>query len=308
MMVLDSWLTNFRGELAALSTAFLWAISAIVWGRIGKQISPLGLNLLKVAIAVALLMLTLILRSDLLPDISPVAVSQLLLSGVLGIGLGDTFYFEALNYLGARRALLMEALAPPLSAILALLFLREQLSINNWLGIVLTITGVIWVVSEQTPSHNTQPFPPTSTAHTLQGVGYGLLAVMGQASGAVLSHGVLAHSSISPLWSSLLRLGAGVVVLLLWIVTQRSVNLGFKHLQSKQLLVIIAVTAFFSTYLGIWLQQTSLKYTAAGIAQALSNTSPLFVLPIAAGMGDVVSFRAILGVLVALGGVWLLFR
>ena len=78
-------------------------------------------------------------------------------------------------------------------------------------------------------------------------------------------------------------------------------------IQSKKLLGVIAITALFSTYLGIWLQQTALKYTATGIAQALISTSPLFVLPIALWMGEKVSFRAFLGVLVAIGGVALLF-
>jgi drug/metabolite transporter (DMT)-like permease len=81
----------------------------------------------------------------------------------------------------------------------------------------------------------------------------------------------------------------------------------WQPLQSKKLLGIIAITALFSTYLGIWLQQTAIKYTATGIAQALISTSPLFVLPIALWMGEKVSFRAFLGVLVALGGIALLF-
>ncbi|MFO7089320.1 EamA family transporter, partial [Arthrospira platensis PCC 7345] len=55
------------------------------------------------------------------------------------------------------------------------------------------------------------------------------------------------------------------------------------------------------------LQQTALKFTAAGIAQTLTSTSPLFVLPIAIAMGDRVSWRAILGALVAIFGVAMLF-
>jgi drug/metabolite transporter (DMT)-like permease len=73
------------------------------------------------------------------------------------------------------------------------------------------------------------------------------------------------------------------------------------------LLGAIAVTSFFSTYLGIWLQQISLKYAATGVAQALSSTSPLFILPLAWFTGEGVSLRSLLGVLVALGGIWLLF-
>lgn len=47
-----------------------------------------------------------------------------------------------------------------------------------------------------------------------------------------------------------------------------------------RLLGIISITAFFSTYLAIWLQQISLKYSPTGVAQTLSSTSPLFILPI----------------------------
>lgn len=77
-------------------------------------------------------------------------------------------------------------------------------------------------------------------------------------------------------------------------------------LKSPQLLVGVAIASFFATYLGIWLQQTALKYTATGIAQALLATSPLFVLPIAAMLGEKITQRAVLGVAIALGGVWLL--
>lgn len=292
---------TFGGELAALGAAFLWALSAVVYARLGQKIPPLALNLSKGVIAIALIALTLIVQRNYLTEIDAVALGLLLLSGVLGIGLGDTFYFEALNSLGARRTLLLEALAPPLAALIALTFLQEALSLRAWAGIVLTVSGVAWVISERVPNSASKAVKP------LRGISFALLAALGQASGAVLSRAALVDTTLSPLWSTLLRLVGGVLVLLLWIPLQRQPRLWFKPLQSKKLLSIITLTALFSTYLGILLQQTALKYTATGIAQALISTSPLFVLPISAWMGEVVSFRALLGVLVALGGIGLLF-
>ena len=67
------------------------------------------------------------------------------------------------------------------------------------------------------------------------------------------------------------------------------------------------VAVFIGTYLGIWLQQVSLKYSAAGIAQTLFMTSPLFVLPLAAIQGERISWRAICGAIIAVGGIVLLF-
>jgi drug/metabolite transporter (DMT)-like permease len=301
-MLLNFLLTNFGGELAALGAAFLWALSAVVYAHLGQKIPPLVLNLSKGVIAIALITLTLIVQGNFFPSgMNAVSLGFLLLSGILGIGLGDTFYFEALNNIGARRTLLLEALAPPLAALIALIFLQEALSSASWMGILLTLLGVTWVISERVPGSAGKPID------SLRGISFALLSALGQASGAVLSRAALAETTISPLWSTLLRIVGGVLVLLLWIPIKQPPTDWFKPLLSKQLLGIITLTALFSTYLGIWLQQTALKYTETGIAQALIATSPLFVLPIAIWMGEKVSPRALLGVLVALGGIWLLF-
>jgi drug/metabolite transporter (DMT)-like permease len=65
---------------------------------------------------------------------------------------------------------------------------------------------------------------------------------------------------------------------------------------------------FIGTLLGLWLQQASLRFAPAGIAQTLLATRPLFVLPIAAWMGEAVSVRAILGAALSVAGVGLLFE
>lgn len=291
---------SFQGELAALSAALLWALASTVYGRIGQYISPLGLNLSKGVIAIAMLGLTLTLQRDLLPQISSDNAWLLALSGVVGIGLGDTAYFETLRRLGARRALLLEALAPPITAGLALVFLDEILPAIAWLGIALTISGVAWVISERLPDR-----PGGSSG--LGGVGFGLLAALGQAGGAVLSRAALGGTNVDPLWAALLRLTAGTLILLLWGLIRQQIGQWLKGINSKQVLGALILAAFGGTYLGLWLQQVGLKYTAAGITQTLIATSPLFVLPIAAWMGETISLRAVLGVLIAVSGIALLF-
>jgi len=316
----------YLGEGAALLAAFLWAAATLMFGRIGKHLSPVVLNLVKGVIAIALLLLTLLFQlrtADTLPALPQRSVIYLLLSGALGIGLGDTAYFAAINALGARRALLLETLAPPMAAVLARVFLSEQLSWRAIAGIVITLLGVAWVISERTPGSQKQV--------TLAGLQVALLATFCQAAGAVLSRGALAETTVSPLWSSLLRLGAGLLCMSLLILLRpqylanaaettngadgrvsSSISLRIEgqkilqQLRSPRLLGAIALASFFATYLGIWLQQISLKFAAAGIAQALLATSPLFVLPMAALSGEGLSKRSVLGVVVALGGVWLL--
>jgi drug/metabolite transporter (DMT)-like permease len=338
----------YGGEIAALTAALLWAIAATIFARLGDRVTPLVINLTKGFVALLLLLATLIALQRPFPTVAPQTVGFLLLSGALGIGLGDTFYFRSLALIGARRSLLIEALAPPLSAVLALIFLGETLSLANVIGILLTLGGVLWVVSERMPSApgeaiSTQTSTQTATEiavqalasdspaavedlsrqhqnqrqsqHQNHGFIYGLLAALGQAGGAVLSRAGLAETAMDPLWSTLLRLGAGQGLLLAWLFLARGLprlaapqSLGAAKALNLRLFGIIAITGFFSTYLAIWLQQTALKYSPAGIAQALSSTSPLFILPIVVILGERLSVRAIAGVAIAISGIALLFQ
>lgn len=288
------------GELAALTAACLWAVATVMFGRLGKALSPLVLNLAKGAIALILLALTLALVGQSPAGLDRLAVGILALSGVIGIGLGDTAYFAAINRLGPRRALLLETLAPPLAALLALIFLQEALGARAWLGIALTLAGVVWVIAERVPG------AAGAAEADPRGIVYGVLAALGQATGAVMSRAVLADTEVAPMWSSLLRLGGGVIVILAILRYRGPVAGPLRPLQSPRLLAGVALAAVLGTYLAIYLQQTALKYSATGVAQALTSTSPLFVLPLAAALGERVSPRAIAGAVVALVGVGIL--
>jgi drug/metabolite transporter (DMT)-like permease len=291
-----------QGELAALGAAFLWALATVIFGRLGKVLPPLVLNLTKGTIAVLLLGLTVLLLRLAPAGIDRTTLSLLLTSGFIGIGAGDTAYFASLNHLGPRRALLMESLAPPMAALIALAFLGETLTLWSWVGMVLTLLGVAWVISERVP----QPSGGATDEIHYVGLGLGLLAAIGQAIGAVLSRAALASTEVDPLWSTLLRLMAGLILMVGILRWQGPLGPQMRPLKSRNILGGLVLGAFMGTYLALYLQQTALKYAETGIAQALTSTSPLFVLPIAALMGERISLRAIFGVVVALVGVGIL--
>lgn len=289
---------NFIGEIAALGAAFVWALSSTIWQRVGQQIPAVVLNLLKGAIALVMLFATIIILGKSLPAVNPNILIMLLISGALGIGIGDTAFFIVLKYLGARRALLLETLSPPLTALFGLIFLQEKLSLIACTGILLTICGVAWVIAERT-AETTLP-----SKHLWQGLGISLLGQTAHAAGAVLSRAAFAQIDIDPLWTAALRLSGGMAVMLCFL---NPTNLGtFQQLKAPKILGAIILAAFLGTYLGIFLQQTSLKYAPAAIAQALSSTSPLFILPLAVLAGEKVSLRAVVGVVCAIGGIALL--
>jgi len=288
---------NYLGEVAALGAAFLWASSSTVYGLLGLRIPPLRLNLYKGLIAIALILVTIVLTSNLKIEIQPPIIIWLLISGVVGIGLGDSAYFYALKHLGARKTLLLETLSPPLAGFLAWIYLGETLTMQAWVGILLTVLGVAWVISEGTSNIQIKQ------KNAYIGIIWGVIAALCQASAAVISRHALVESGINPLVSTLIRLIGGTLIILplLFIFPQ---PVEKQSLKSRwKTIIILILTAFASTYLGIWLQQTALKYTQTGIATTLLATSPLFVLPIARLMGEKITIRAIIGVIIALMGI-----
>jgi drug/metabolite transporter (DMT)-like permease len=295
--------TKFAGEIAALVAAILWCISSLVYGRVGATIPPLHLNLIKGIVAIAFLLVTIAVTGDFFPVLPPIPFCLLLLSGIVGIGLGDTAFLAAINSMGARRVLLMETLAPPITAVLALIFLQERLNISAWCGVLLTILGIAWVISERTVEMN------GGLAPEWRGIAFALLAAVANASGAVLSRAALAGTNINPLWAALIRLGAAIFLLLPWVIWQQQSRTSpvFAYWKSRKVIVATCFAAFCGTYLGIWLQQVAIKFTAVGIASTLLQTSPVFILPLSMWMGEKVSLRAIAGVLVAIAGIALLF-
>ena len=53
------WIENFSGESAALTAALFWACATVSFGRMGRVLHPLEMNLVKNLVAIAMLVITL---------------------------------------------------------------------------------------------------------------------------------------------------------------------------------------------------------------------------------------------------------
>lgn len=299
--LLDLLISPLGGGLAALTAAFLWALASLWFTRLGSRLSVIEVNFLKGLLALVLLVITLYLSGGSLQSIPANALGLLLVSGVIGITLGDSAYLQALQHLGPRRTLLLATLAPPMVGVIAWGALGENLSWLSWLGIFVTVAGIIWVIVERTPD--------SAPAFDLKrGLWFGFLAALSQSVALVLSRVALTRTSVDSLQSTILRLAAAVLVLALWSLVRRRPLVSHSVFRAQPgLWGTLAAATFIGTYLAMWLQQVSIALAPAGIVQTLLSASPLFILPIAALQGQRITPRAVLGALMALGGVALLF-
>jgi drug/metabolite transporter (DMT)-like permease len=121
---------------------------------------PYFLNLFKSAcVAVPLLLTTLLLvpaaRSDAASvwppsiDDEPRIAWYLLVSGFIGITVGDCAWLVSMQSLGARRVILVDSVKPFVGALLAYFILDEALRWTMALGMAVTLAGVIVVSLER---------------------------------------------------------------------------------------------------------------------------------------------------------------
>ena len=302
------------GETASLTAAVLWATASIIFTRLGRDdVSPLAMNLLKCVIATALLVLTLLyLDGRLWPyELALTETGILAASGVIGLTIGDTAYFGALTRIGPRRSLLLWALSPPITAVLALPVLGEPITIKMVAGMVLTIGGVVWVILERNPSGSGDAIRVDQkddgfTKAELVGIAFGVGAATCQATGNVLAK--LGGAEIAALDLSIVRLAFGIVGLGIVVGATSRIGETLRPMKVPKKAGLIFVATFLGTYLGIWLLMTGIQNTYTGIAATLSSTSPIWILPLAYFFEDeTITLRAVAGAVIAVFGIAVLF-
>lgn len=282
------------GEIAALSTALCWAVAARMFRILGASFSPLALNFWKGLAAIAIL---LVITEFVLPPValSQTAVLWLLLSGVIGIGLGDTFFFQALNKLGDSQSILIaETLAPIFTALLAMAWIAEWLTWQQWIGIALVLFSVDMVIKLQ-KRDETKVFE-------LSGYVYAGLAALCQAVGAVISRDVLTSTGVDAFNASQVRLlgGMAIIVLLMFVTRQRWVPITH---DAKRTWLFFAGATVIGTFAALYLQMVAFTYTKAAVVQTLFATSVVLSLVVARVLGEKVHGKTVLWSILALIGV-----
>jgi drug/metabolite transporter (DMT)-like permease len=224
----------------------------------------------------------------------------LALSAFLGLAFGDAFYFRSLTLIGPRRATLLSASTPIITAFLAVPLLGETLGRMTWFGILLTTGGIIWVIAE----HLGEDSP---VVNLRAGVFYGLIGAFGQATGLLVAKSAM-EGTMPAIHAAFFRmLSAGVMAWIWGKLTARAheVQTVFRNRETLRALVLASL---LGPVTGVSLVLFAYRTTEAGVVATLSTLYPLFVVPVVWLRGDETpSFRTVAGTVVALAGVAIIF-
>ena len=297
--------------LPALLTALLFATSAICGYRTAKQIGGLEANFWRIALATIFLTIWAFTFGAGFAG----APEWFILSGLFGIGLGDTAYFQALPRLGSRRTvLLMQCLTAPFAALIEFFWLGTKLNLPEILCVAVILIGVAIALA-----------PDDHLKISARDWKIGLIASVIGAFGAALG-AVIIRKGYTAMQAVGLHIDAGttgyqrvlggilVPTIALIIFKWRSAHahgpafaddtLHISRTKWARLWPWVLANALAGQTLGVTCMQWALKTTQAGIVTAIIATTPLVLLPLTRIVeGEKIGARALLGALVAVGGV-----
>jgi len=295
---------NFIGEVAGLATSFFFSFTAIIFTKTGRMVGSQVTNRMRLIFALGyLVIVNLILFREPLPfSADSSRWMWLSLSGVIGLSLGDAFFFQALVSVGARLGSLLLSLAPIFGSIIAWVFFGETLTPLQITGIALALAGIGWVVM----SHE-EPVD-TPRGHTRRGVFFGVMAGLGQAAGLVLSKQGMA-GDFSPFQANAIRMLAAMIFIWVWtlIAGQAGATIDAVRAQPKSLR-LLALGALVGPMLGVSSSLLAVQHAEVGVASTLMALPPVILLPISYFVfKEKVGWQAIAGTLLAIAGVAVLF-
>jgi drug/metabolite transporter (DMT)-like permease len=292
----------YLGEISALITAVLWSGTSIAFTSAVNRIGSLQLNINRMLLAAALLIVTILLgHFDY--SISLSQFSYLILSGVAGLVLGDSFLFKAFQHIGARVGMLLMALVPAMSTIMAFLFLKESISFSGILGMVITLSGISLVIVEKKNDDHSK------IKNKKYGIFFGVLGALGQASGLVLAKFAFDEGAINGFVATFIRISSSVILMIfLALIVRKYRNPVKVYSGDIKALGATIIGTILGPYLGITFSLISIEYTKVGIASTLMAMVPVLMLPLVKFYyKEKLSWRAISGAFFAVGGVAILF-
>ena len=260
--------------LIALLAAFAWSISSLISADITREIGSIQFNRIRLFL-VSLMLIAYTTYIGTCDTLNLNFLTLILISGFIGIFLGDTLLFMALQRIGPRRNNILFSLAAPFTVLLNIFFLNEIMIFFNLIGCICIFFGVVIAIVYGSTKNNQHRWEIIEGSLFL-GIFMGVLAAFCQAVGLIIMKPIL-DTGVDPIASAAIRTTISFILL------SPTFFLKSPQFISKtkiNLLIIfkIFISGFLGMALGMSLLLIALQKADAGIVATLSSTSPIMIL------------------------------
>jgi drug/metabolite transporter (DMT)-like permease len=265
-------MSNFHiGIIAILLSSVILAMEFIFFRLSSEKLTNFAVNTGKNVVGFTAFSLTLlILGKRFFPDIPPNHYYLLLVSGFIGIGLGDLLFIRSLAILGAGLNAIVGCLYTPFLIIGAVLFLGESISVLLIIGGILVIGGI--VIS----SLDKIEYLPDKLwlGIFLGAMGMGLTVV-----GVIIIKHLLSQYNL--FWINWIRFIGGLFFYLIYIGVVRDKKALFRGLRNRHNLKVLFVGGFLGAYLAIIMWTLSLALLDASLVAVVNQLTVIVIIALA---------------------------
>jgi drug/metabolite transporter (DMT)-like permease len=283
-------MSSRRGYIALFVTLLIWGSTFLITKVVLREIGPLILTGLRFIIAFAVLA-PLAARTGFRP--AAIFHPDYLLLGLSGTAMFYTFQNVGLNYTSVSSTVLIQSCIPAMTAVMAVIFLKERLTPRQILGIGMVTLGVI-VVGLTSRGGSESYNPPLGNLLILgSAVAWSVYTILGRRM----------VSSASALVMTATSTASGLIFLIPlagWEVWAH----GLPHLSLGAVLGI-GYLGVAASGLTMFLWNYALHYLPASVAVPYINLIPIIGLASGLFLGEVVPPSQLLGGGLAILGVWM---
>ena len=263
-------------EWLALAAAFLWAVASLLSVVPAQHLGTFAYSRWRMG-CTSIILGSMALYTGGWSSVEQSAVSAMMLSGVIGIFIGDTALFACLNRMGPRQAGLLFSCHAVFSAILGYFLFSETMTHIEFIGALLVFSGVLTAIFFGRKGQAANQLESIK-GNVSAGISLGLLAALCQALGGIIAKPVM-QTDIDPVAASAIRMMTAFAAHCLLFIS--GVKLARATLPMNiKIFAITAVNGFLAMAVGMTLILYALKQGNVGMVALLSSTTPIMLLPI----------------------------
>lgn len=261
--------------LAALGAALCWAWSAIISANPAAALGSVAFVRIRMTMVFFMLAAWLAVSGG-WRALETAHIGPAIISGLVGILLGDAALFSTMNRVGPRRAGILFASHAVFSVILGWLVLGERLGGLTLLGIAIALLGVVLAILYGKRREDTHAWEAVKGPFWV-GAAFGLFAGICQAVGSLVIRPVM-EAGVDPIAIALVRVGIAATGLTIATLLRLPGTASATKL-TPSLIGQIALSGFAAMGVGMTLVLFSLSGGEVGIVATLSAATPALVLP-----------------------------
>tara|TARA_B100001029_G_C15001997_1_gene418668 strand:- start:140 stop:1069 length:930 start_codon:yes stop_codon:yes gene_type:complete len=272
---------HYYGILFAIFASILWSITVTIIKPITHNISPFLINPIKNTIGFILFSILFFITN--IPfwynHLYNYEYAIILISGSLGMVLGDTIFIYALNKIGANRVAIVDAFSPMVIYFYSLILLSNQsLYLLQIIGFVITVIGLLILTYEK-------DYDDIDSTVKRSGILLVLIAMACTGLGVVYLKTVLnrvAQTGIEGiklnLWITAFRLIPGVILSWIIFLFQKNKTQLLNPLKYKKNYIPLITASILGPFfaLGFWILGYAF-IAKPSVASIISQTSVIFI-------------------------------